>query len=246
MKKITNCLILISFFQISNAYSQCVNLPHSSDRSQWSDIESFQASKDLNKDIEWVQDLSDKGHGELNYDLYSITIDGDGQTPESLFGWFRSNLDQSLFSGTDYSLRPYDDANAKKWESTAPLGALMSFKLAAVGDIPIEKGSVVLSCFSSTDFIFSTVYTENDELHPVAGNRAFGVRAAASGGLIIFVKAADRVVDSGRFALLPEAGRELIFKQGHNVWIGMLSRLKEKLGGRNPRDEFVFSVRVPL
>jgi hypothetical protein len=245
MNLIYKSIVLISILKFSFAYSQCVSLPNSNDRAQWLDVESFKASNNLNNDIGWVQNLNRNGHGELNYDVYSVTIDADGQTPESLFSWFRSNLDQSLFSGTYYSLRSYDDVNAEKWKSDAPEGALMSFTLAAVGIIPLEKGSVVLSCFSSTDFIFSTVYTENDELHPVAGNRAFGVRKGASGGLTIFVKAADRIVNSDRFGLLPKAGRELIFEQGHDVWMGMLSRLKVKFADRNPRDDFVFSVRVP-
>ena len=223
----------------------CTSYPVGNDRKQWSDIENHKVAKSLNPLIKDVQSIRGRGHGKINYDVYAITVDSQGDSPEKFFNYIRKNISSIIFSGTSYSLAPYNKKNEKKWNSKKSKGAVMSFTLAKIpGVMDLERGSVVLSCISPTDMIFSTVTTSKDGWHPVAGNRAFGVIRAQNGGLTFFVKAADRVVNKGFFAVLPEKGREFIYKQGHNVWMRMLDNIEKKMKTRKPRSRFVHSVRM--
>lgn len=223
----------------------------------WADIERFEAQASLNSKIGRVQSLTTTGYGALNTDYYSITIDAtwlddskEGmtfvhETPRSMTKFLRDNLSELIFSGSAYQFGAYDGQEQARWQ-TGVIGSLASFTLARIpGLFDLERGSVVLSCLSESNWIFSTVETPKDELHPVSGNRAFGVVDDGKGGLVIWTKAADRIVNAGRFALLPQAGRELLFEQGHQVWVGMLDRITSRFPDRNPRDRVQVLVRRP-
>lgn len=234
---------LFCFASIAHACPADIVIPNSSDQAQWSELRGFEASKSLNSQITEVQTIS-IGHGDLNIDFYSISIDADGQTASSLLDEIRLNMNAIIFSGTNYEFGDHDSANSGKWNSSDPVGALMLFTLAQIPNVmPLERGSVVVSCNYPDAFIFSTVTTNLAGLHPVAGNRAFGVHQVDN-TLTIYVKAADRVVDRGAFSLLPESGREQIFKLGHDVWTRMLDNLEVRYANRNPRGRFVSSVRI--
>jgi hypothetical protein len=218
--------------------------PQTFARTNWAELERFQAAANLNPLIQEVQALRSRGHGAVNNDYYGITIDKRSDTAESVMSLLRRELSTVIFQGTSYSVEPRDAANAQRWSSPDPHGVIMSFTLAAIpGVMPLERGSVVVSCISPTDFVFSTVRTDRDGWHPVAGNRAFGVRDNGNGSLTIWTKAADRVVDAGLFGALPEALREEIFNQGHAVWLRLLDNLQRRFADRNPRDRTVFSER---
>lgn len=218
--------------------------PLSYERPNWKELEMLSVSKGLNSNIEFVQELGKRGHGKLNIDFYGVTVLANGQSAEELFVFVRENLNDLIFSGTSYALNSYDDDNDVIWKKDDPTGALMSFTLAGIdGIMPLERGSVVVSCFSTTSFVFSTVHTDKDGLHPVAGNRAFGVHDHGDGTFTIYVKAADRIVNEGIFGLMPEVGRELIFQQGHAVWQRMLKTISERFEDRSPV-AFEFSERV--
>ena len=220
--------------------------PLASERQNWKELESLAVNKSLNSGIEFVQGIADKGHGALNLDFYSVTIDANGQSASQLMKDLRLNLNEVMFKGTTYGLAAYDAANEAKWKSADPKGALMTFTLAGVeGVMPLERGSVVVSCFSTESFVFSTVKTAKDGLHPVAGSRAFGVHDHGNGSLSIYVKAADRVVNEGLFAALGAGLQEKVFEQGHTVWLRLMDNLEAKFKDRHPRDRFVHSVRLP-
>jgi hypothetical protein len=230
--------------------------PKKHDRKHWSDLETFEAAKEFNPIIEKVQTIKDEGQGKLNTDYYAITIDSNDDSPEDFFVRLRENLNEMIFAGSLYSVQPYDEANAKQWSSRDPLGAVMSFTLARVPIViptppplpPIihfveEHGSVVLSCLTKVDFIFSTVVTEKDGVHPVAGNRAFGVQRNPDESLTVWTKATDRVVNGGVFKLLPDAMHELVFEGGHKVWVRFLDNIEEQFADRNPRNRIEYSKR---
>lgn len=240
------CAVAVIFSSVQ-AHASCavpVVPPLVYERANWLELEKLKVSADINKRIDFVQDLQSRGHGSLNLDFYAITIDANGQPAESLFQYVRANLDSLVFGGTAYALNAYNAANSDRWKSDDPTGALMSFTLAGIdGVMPLERGSVVVSCYSSMNFVFSTVKTAKDGLHPVAGNRAFGVHDHGNGILTIYVKAADRVVNKGLFGKLGASLREEIFAQGHKVWLRMLKNLTEIFKERNPAT-FVYSERV--
>lgn len=219
--------------------------PMTYDRVNWTELEHFSANPGLNQLIQKVETINGMGYGKLNIDFFSVTIDSKGDNASSLFKTIYSNLNSIVFSGSSYSVSPYDTNNASKWNSNAPKGAIMTFTLAEIPHVmPLERGSVVLSCITDIDFIFSTVVTEKDGLHPVAGNRAFGVRDNGNGSLTIYTKAADRIVNAGIFGQLPESGRELIFNNGRQVWLRLLDNISAKYSDRNPRGRTEFGVRV--
>jgi hypothetical protein len=234
---------------MSSAEANCVvpiRPPESFIRSDWKELEGLSAKADGITEVTEVQSLRETGHGALNLDFYAIQFDAGGYTPESLMKEIRGQLSSVIFSGTSYNVAPYDDANRKVWEADKPARALMTFTLAEVPNvIPLERGSVMVSCFSSTGFTFSTVTTKKDGLHPVSGNRGFGVVKLADGSLMFFTKAADRVVNRGMFSALPEPAREAVFSQGHKVWVRLLDNLSQKYIVLKPRNRVEHSVRIP-
>jgi hypothetical protein len=211
----------------------------------WNELEGFSADASLNPLIQQVETIAGMGYGKLNIDFYAATVDAQSDSASSLFQNIYSNLNSIIFDGSSYNVAPYNDANEAKWNSTDPKGAVMTFTLAEIPHVmPLERGSVVLSCITDTDFIFSTVVTEKDGLHPVAGNRAFAVRDNGDGSLLVYTKAADRIVNGGIFGQLPESGREYIFSQGQAVWHRFLDNIFAKYSDRNPRLRTEFGVRV--
>jgi len=250
----TYCIILLGWFALQLATitvglaANCADPVSPSltvDRKNWQDMERLEATRSLNTLIEEVQLLRSRGHGAVNNDYYAITIEKRTSTAEGLLSDLRRNLSTAIFSGTTYRLEAIDAANAQRWASADPRGAVLSFTLAELpGVMPLERGSVVVSCTSPTNFVLSTVRTNRDGWHPVAGNRAFGVRDNGS-TLTIWTKAADRIVSGGFFARLPESGREAIFRQGHEVWLRLIDNLAKQYADRSPRDRVVFSERRP-
>lgn len=222
-----------------------VTAPLAFERSNWRDVEELRTDYPSNANIARRQDLKRDGHGSLNIDLYTLTIDANGQSASSLLRELRLNLDRVIFAGTTYAVAPLNEREEALWRSQDPSGAVMVFTLAGIdGVFPLERGAVFVACSTSHSFIFSTLEMSPYGLHPVAGNRAFGVRDNGDGTLMIYTKAADRVVNAGAFSALNAALREEIFSQGDQVWRHMLTNLEDAYSDRNPRDHFIFSERV--
>lgn len=141
--------------------------------------------------------------------------------------------------GTTLDLSGYAKENQKKWESTTLVGALMTFKLDTAYPRPTSFGqvlkrrimfidpwgSVQATCGSDTDFIFSTVDIENGWIHPVAGNRGFGIRDAGNGNWMFYSKAVDRESDNP----LNYLGAKTVFCYGHLFWLNFYSNMKDYL-----------------
>ena len=242
-----------------NSNAGCVNPlndPQSKDTSKWAELSSFKASNKLNSDIKEVLSI-DKGTGDvINLDYYAITIDAiPGKTIHQFFREFRKSLPRDLFAHTKhYSLKPYSSKNVDVWNADNPKGAVMTFVLAGyTPKIPatlrstrleLENGDVVLSCYSDLSFVFSTIKTEKNGHHPVAGNRGFGVKDNGDGSWTIYTKAADRLNDyfGNTIATLME-GKGSVFKMGHEVWIELLNNLHQKFAKYNPRNKVINSKR---
>lgn len=247
-------LIVGLFLGASVAQAACVDFvrpPLVFERSNWQELELFVSSSTLNPAIEQVQRLNEDGQGMLNIDQYSITIDADGQSAGELFRDIRSDLGEIIFGSSNAAnLFPFSAEDRTKWASDNPKGAVMVFRLETLGFglIPLERGAVVVSCLSETDFVFSTVrvgssvWPDGPGWHPVSGNRGFGVRDNGNGSLTFFVKAADRVADAAFFENI--VGNDTIFSGGHAVWLGMLNNVAARYATRNPRDRVAFSERV--
>lgn len=223
-------------------------LTKESPKSDWDDIEKREVPSNLIvPPITKVQRVKD-GAGNTNRDFYQVRFKAaPGQTAASVFEDLRANLRDRIFRNRWVgSFRGYDRANEEKWKSADPLGAVMTFVMVdtpginapdtpyfPLPDIPgteWEKGSVVLSCISKTDFVFTTVTTPEDGVHPVSGSRGFGVAQDADGSIRIFTKAVDRVVDVGAY----QAGAAIIFSSGDRIWKGMLKNLVDLYQAQEP------------
>ncbi|WP_193169950.1 hypothetical protein [Nisaea nitritireducens] len=236
--------LAFAFMWSAAASATCVSIPDTNDLRTWNDIRSHVASASLNSAIDEVQALDSVGHGQINLDFYAITLDAQGQSASDLLSEIRANIHSVVYQGTNYAIEPYDAANQAIWTSDAPVGALVTFVLSSIpGVMDIEKGDVVVSCYDATTFIFSPVTTNKSGYHPVAGNRGFGIVRNKDGSLTFFTKAADRIVNRGLFSLLPEALRNQIFLQGHDVWVRMLANIETIYASRNPRDKIIVSSR---
>lgn len=217
------------------AQATCINPVGADERpSAWSDVRHHVPASVGGASVLAI----DAATGEINTDFYAITIDSAGQTAAQLARELRSDFNAIVFAGSaDQSFRPYDAANAAIWRRDDPRGAVMTFVLATTFGAEVEKGSVLVSCTSTTDWIFTTVATANDGLHPVSGNRGFGVVRNADGSLTIFTKAADRATN----AFFGASG---VFQEGHAVWLRFIDNLRQRYRDRNPRDRKVISRRA--
>ncbi len=221
---------------LGNANAACVNALGSDTPAAWKELRDLTVGGQLNPAIESVLSLG-TATGPLNTDYYAVTIDAAGKSPQQIAQDLRSNLNEIVFgASSDQSFRPYDAANQNLWARANPTGAVMTFVLAKLG-AEWEKGSVVVSCSSGADWVFSTVETDDDGLHPVSGNRGFGVVRNSDGSLTIFTKATDRATNS-IFAALG------VFDQGHAVWSRFVDNLKQRYRDRNPRNIRVISRRI--
>ncbi|MEP0266288.1 DUF2252 family protein [Dokdonia sp.] len=227
------------------SFSQCVKpITNESKISQWDDIRNIQVDGRINKNIKFVQTISGTGVRELNLDYYSIVIDKPNDI-DAFWNKFRLSFNDLIFEDgkieTLYgSFQTYAKSDIEKWESDNPIGALMSFTMLGVGKIYREGGSVVLSCYSKNQWVFSTVTTDKDGFHPVSGNRAFGYIDNADGSITIYTKAADRLTE-------PEAWKELFGGEltmrpstlffGDQIWKTFLEGIEKKYKHLNPRNK---------
>jgi hypothetical protein len=176
----------------------------------------------------------ENGAGPVNLDNYRVKI---LELPSlkgldslrGLLNYVRLNINR--FVDPDRArFSPYSAADAARWNSNYPLGAVLHIDLGADwGALNPEDGSVLCSSHSDTHWTFSTVHTPADQYHPVSGNREFGfytlsgpsASSAPYGGSFIYVRAADRVSPS----YFNEQLSTTIFSGGHQTWLSFQHRL---------------------
>jgi hypothetical protein len=198
---------------------------------------------------------STKGKANIDY-LFVTFTPPSGVTLPDFFRTIRLNYYR--FASGDlhiYGFGPYEEstdpadpvraANQAKWRSDQPLGALMTFNLDSAwpfsGEIGAgvpgkgasileKRGDVQVTCASPTDFIFSTVESKVAGMHPVAGNRGFGLKANPDGTWTFYSKAVDQ--DSGskmNWLLAANPMEENIFCKGQGFWAGFFLELRSFL-----------------
>ena len=92
-------------------------------------------------------------------------------------------------SGTSFDPIPQDEA---LWNSSNPLSTIISISIA------LDHGNVVCSDFQSCCWVFTTLqapwkpFTWKDGVHPVSGNRQFGISDSGQ-GKVLYTKGVDRV-----------------------------------------------------
>lgn len=230
--------------------------PNSRDIANWRDLIDYvppdtSKAKDVIKFL-W---LDKDGQGQyINLDYYALTFKKHPtKSLEVFFLEMRQNF--AFFTAgpaKKYAFRAYQSSNAendslrldneKRWRSIDHKGALMSFRLndpfINFVNIPAEHapvitgvqkyGDVQSTCVSSTDFIFSTVQSEESGLHPVAGNRGFGIKDNGNGTWTFYSKAADRLSNYQMNKVM----RTVTFEQGKKFWSFFYSNMKDYLNNQ--------------
>ena len=158
-----------------------------------------------------------------NLDLFSIrietmpTINGRQVSPEEFLNYVRLNINSLL--DTDLSeFLPYATASGSEaalWGSASPLGALLTVDFGLFWSyLNVDDGTVCCSLFEPRRWIFSTVRSDNDYIHPVSGNREFGIRSNPDGSHTLYTRGADRAV----ITLLTLGSPGLVYAGGKLLW----------------------------
>jgi hypothetical protein len=170
------------------------------------------------------------------------------KTIEAVFKEIRLQFsDFALGDHEYYGFGPYQSSsnpndadrrrNKARWESNEPGSALMSFNLDTASPNAFFRnatfwfyevhGDVQVTCASPTDFVFSTVETDENGKHPVAGNRGFGMKDNQDGTWMFYSKAADRKSDfKFNFKWVD------VFAKGHAFWLQFYPRLQTYLSSQ--------------
>ncbi|MEO0535909.1 MAG: hypothetical protein AAF215_18800 [Cyanobacteria bacterium P01_A01_bin.123] len=159
----------------------------------------------------------EKALGDVNLDYYPVEVsklpknNGKSMTPEEFLSYIRLNINR--FVDTNISeFKPIDSSAEILWTSKKPTDAVISIKM-KLASISVDKGSVIVSRFSSDNWIFSTVYTAQDLYHPVSGNRQFGFIKEENNKYIFYTRGADRL--STR---LDRLGGNTAFSAADSLW----------------------------
>ncbi len=127
-----------------------------------------------------------------NMDYFSVKVNKlpAGVSPNELLEEIRLDINSyinTVFSefNPETNLDTGED-EVKLWNSVNPVGALLTI------DIPTNPGSVMCVNRDRSSWMFTTVKTPKDGLHPVSGNREFGYKANLDGSIEIYTSGVDR------------------------------------------------------
>lgn len=198
-----------------------------------------------------LQALED-GWGDINLDYYPIHVDllpykpatRIRFEPEELLEYFRLSITGDTFIDTsvcEFSL--YDKATEGAiWNSKCAESAVIHIDM-KVSWLPSklnnpDDGSVICSRHEATLFRFSTVKTLADNLHPVNGNREFGVWTRPGAAVstapvhavtrinlpqyVFYTRGADRVTDLDNHIM-----NRAVFGGGHELWSSLQRKFSQ-------------------
>lgn len=155
-----------------------------------------------------IQYLEHASGAAINLDYFPVTINtlpknpttGIQFTPTEFLNYVRLNIN-SFIDTTISSFSPttlntgYNEAQI--WSSTNPLGAIIHIDI----PLPAGDGSVVCSETNNNHWIFTTIkvpygpFQSQDGIHPVSGNREFGLTQNPNGTYTFYTRGVDRMTD---------------------------------------------------
>lgn len=180
-----------------------------------------------------VQDILEAKGTVVNCDYFPVhitqlpSINGVVMKPNEFLEYFRLNIN-SFINKSTATFNPYVDIlidETSSWNSNNPLGSILHIDM-------INDGSVVVSDYLNNDpflnqasFTVTTLKTPLDGMHPVSGNRRFGIQVDnVNGGYTFYVSAVDRITSS-LFEVpnnvLGAFGFQTGFDQADALWRGM-------------------------
>lgn len=188
-----------------------------------------------------VQDIDQAAGPRVNCDYYSVTINSlpQGMTAENILELFRKNTNNFIDPSINVAFSAYTDGNftdnAKYYSSfEQAIGALVHIDM-------LNDGTVVLSDYkrtaTHTSFIYSTIMSPLDHMHPVSGNREFGITQNANGTYTFYISGVDRSSDL-LFAIVNSASTS--FQVADNLWKNVRDKMTKFIndnGGSASRGE---------
>jgi hypothetical protein len=198
----------------------------------YSDLVTFTPSADIvaklterHMDVQHIGDA----YGDVNFDFYSVlisqfpTIDGNLSTPASLLQHVRTNF-ASFMDPSITSFGPEELQDAVTWGAADSTGTVMRFGINALWGAT-DNAAVVCAQSEPDNWIFTTLTTPRDWMHPVTGNRMFGIKRT-DGGYVFFTRGADRLTSVVDFGADWQPFSSLqVFAGGDQLWRAFLSRL---------------------
>ncbi|QBO58799.1 hypothetical protein [Chryseobacterium salivictor] len=195
-----------------------------------------------------IQNIELANAPRVNMDLFPVKITnmpykspGVKYTPAQFFDYFRKNIN-TLIQKPDLSqfypaVYPnYGINDTALWNSDNPIKAILTI------DIPFDPGSVICTGFGPKAWVFSTIISPWDGLHPVNGNRLFGYFEDANGGMTIYTRGVDRFTSlsgtgNNLLSILTLAQESYAFSQADELWEslqgGIKKFVKDNGGGEN-------------
>jgi hypothetical protein len=181
-----------------------------------------------------VTDIQSAKGSKVNLDYYSMEITGlpDGWNAQDILNVIRLNFGAFMSENTYF--RGFNPNERKLWNSSDPLGSVMSFDeyfepTGVLGDDASVMTSAYYSDVNGGYWNFSTLRTPwGDWGHPVQGTRQFGVSANSSSSYTFYIRGVDRISDGltqghGVFT------EEYIFKQAHLTWLDVMKNVRSYL-----------------
>lgn len=177
-----------------------------------------------------IQNLDYSSSFTINMDVYPVKISnmpekapGVKYTPAEFFDHFRRNINDftDVNHGKFYPVveSQYGINDTQLWNSTNPLGSLVTIK------IPADNGTVVCSGFGPQAWIFTTVKSPWDGEHPVSGNRLFGYFIDGSGNMVIYTRGVDRFTTKVSNNALQYTVESFGYSEAQKMWKTMQQKL---------------------
>jgi|GEM_PF-2420757 len=182
----------------------------------------------------FVQAIGEAKGIQVNLDNFSVfmddlpIMDGRRMSINEFVNYIRLNLnthvDATISTFTPHPRTGVDEA--AKWQSSNPLGTVMSIGI--LGD----PGSVIVTEFAPgyeySGWTFSTIHDPLNGNHPVSGTRVFGCYETAN-GYIFYTQGADRLTGYGQafVGIVSRAalGQELQFTAADKLWRSLQTKV---------------------
>lgn len=179
----------------------------------------------------------------VNIDYYHVefTIKDASATGDlnRLLNWFRLNINlflrANVISGDKRVFIPHSQIEKFIWVKENPLGAIIDIIPGRKGLLFYDDMTVLVSEFCSQKslgayWIFSTVWCEWNQYHPVSGNRLFGIErvSADQNRFRFYASGVDGLTDTHG----PDAVADVFlnrFKLGDEFWRTLFTNLENEL-----------------
>ncbi|MFW2475420.1 MAG: hypothetical protein ACN4EP_00810, partial [Sediminibacterium sp.] len=180
------------------------------------------------RNVAAIQYLSSGFSATTNLDYFPIKINslpivnGQQLSPNGFLNYVRTNINLFVDSSITRFI-PYNHYGVNDqalWNSTNPNDAIVSL------EIFLNSGSVITTFdpANPSKWIFSTIRDPYNGIHPVSGNREFGIEADPSGGYILYTRGVDRLSDP--LGTLVQSTTQVPFNTATNLWQSFQDKVK--------------------